>query len=138
MSLYLCAHVYLSPLVHYASLAVSYVYDNHATPAELDAEIFGKTISIEHFGLAHVIKHAERKLESCPQDHRWFWQRFLSLDINTEVDVLEETRKLLFEKATALRQEQEKLGVTFPQIQKAASYLSGNDKTRFLELASGR
>jgi len=129
-------HYYLSPLIHYGTKAVDYVHDNHATPAERDAETFAKRISVERFGLADVIKHAGRKLESCPQDHRWFWQRYLSLDITTEIDVLKETRKLLFDNASKLKEEQEKLGKTFPQIQQAAACLPEEDRRQFLALAS--
>jgi hypothetical protein len=129
---------YLSPLIYFGQIVLEYVRNHAETPAEIDAEGFAKKVSVEMYGAARVGDYAKRKRQACPAEHRDFWQRFLDVDPDAEIDVLQETRKALFDAAGELKRAQEGLKLVFPQIQRVASYLSVGDQQRFLEQASRR
>jgi hypothetical protein len=134
-----CRHAwqyYLSPLIYFGQTVLAYVRDPTETPAEIDAEVFAKNVSIEMFGVAEVGDYAKQKRRVCPAEHTNFWQRFIDLDPGTEIDPLKETVKALFIEAGNLKRAQVDLNLTFPQIAKAASYLTVGDRQRFLEQAS--
>jgi len=134
-----CRHAwqyYLSPLIYFGQAVLGYVRIPTETPAEIDAEVFAKKVSIEMFGEAEVRDYAQQKRQVCPAEHRNFWQRFIDLDPGTEMDLLKETVKALFIEAGNLKREQVNLNQVFPQIAKAASYLPVGDRQRFLEQAS--
>jgi hypothetical protein len=131
-----CRHAwqfYTAPLIYFADIVLKWVVDPSATPAEVDAESFATKVAIELCGLTEVTNHAKHKLQSCPENHRVFWQNFLDSNPERKVDVAEATQKTLLANAAKLRQVQEELGIEIPLIEKAASYLPPTGQNAFLK-----
>ena len=133
-----CRHAwqyYAHPIVFWGANVLSWVMPPHETPAEIDAEIFSKRLGIEFFGLSDVENFARKQINSAPLNHRWRWQRFLSVDASTEYNCPVATEETLLDRAMELRQQQRSLNVDFPNLDKVAGYLRQPDRARFLAAA---